>query len=547
MEEELARMWGNLALNEEENEGISVASEELDYMIGRGSLCLIGKVLVDRFVPKDSIRGPLMRAWNPAGEVSFKVIGGNMFVADFELAEDKGRVLEGRPWLVDGSLVSLLEFDGLTPPVQMSFDKSPLWIRMYHLPLACMDKKFGLKIGATVGEVIELDVDDDEPGWGTFLRARICVDITKPLPRGRLLHLNNQSLWIAFKYEKLPRFCFKCGRIIHGKQGCVKVGSSKQPYTGEDSQYGPWLKVSFPPKKGKNLHQKNDLPREEMSGGHYSEDSQQSCLRQMGNERALDCTVLSKVGDKGILGNELESHKVQSPRLEMAVDCDKGDQFFDHRVSCVDKERGRGLQQNQSTSPMNKEDLDLQWEHSRLTKEGQGFKNGMDEQQSEELCSGKVKGGEKWTLSGSQLLVKGDCGPEGDLLVENLAQKPMERGDLDPGGIVRSVLKEDDKRSNLSCNIDNCFSEDVYPTMSCDYSGDRDIRCDASKKRKTRRGTVLFSDTVEKRGSDVKRKLLVGCEEDAQLSSKKGRWVSENEVIQQDDWAVAGLQPRLPP
>jgi hypothetical protein len=80
MEEELARKWGNLALNEEENEGISVASEELDYMIGRGSLCLIGKVLVDRFVPKDSIRGPLMRAWNPAGEVSFKVIGGNMIL-----------------------------------------------------------------------------------------------------------------------------------------------------------------------------------------------------------------------------------------------------------------------------------------------------------------------------------------------------------------------------------------------------------------------------------------------------------------------------------
>jgi len=69
-------------------------------MVGRSSLCLIGKVLVDRFVPKDSIRGPLMRAWNPLGRVSFKVIGGNMFVAVFELEEDKGRVMEGRPWLL---------------------------------------------------------------------------------------------------------------------------------------------------------------------------------------------------------------------------------------------------------------------------------------------------------------------------------------------------------------------------------------------------------------------------------------------------------------
>jgi len=234
MEEELAWKWGNLALNEEENEGISVVSEELESMIGRGSRCLIGKVLVDRFVPKDSIRGPLMRAWNPAGEVSFKVIGGNMFIADFELEEDKGRVMEGRPWLLDGSLVSLLEFDGLTPPVKMSFDKSPFWVRRHHLPLACMDKRFGLKIGATLREVMEIDVDDDEPGWGNFLRARICLDITKPLPRGRILHLNNQSLWIAFKYEKLPKFCYKCGRIIYGQQGCFKAGNSKQWNAGNE-------------------------------------------------------------------------------------------------------------------------------------------------------------------------------------------------------------------------------------------------------------------------------------------------------------------------
>jgi len=46
--------------------------------------------------------------------------------------------------VVDGSLVSLIKFDGLTPQVKMSFDKSHFWIRMHHLPLGCMDKRFGL-------------------------------------------------------------------------------------------------------------------------------------------------------------------------------------------------------------------------------------------------------------------------------------------------------------------------------------------------------------------------------------------------------------------
>jgi len=550
MEEELARMWGNLALNEEENEGISVASEELDYMIGRGSLCLIGKVLVDRFVPKESIKSPLKRAWNPVGEVSFKIIGGNMFVADFELAEDKGRVLEGRPWLVDGSLVSLLEFDGLTPPIKMCFDKSPLWIRMYHLPLACMDKRFGLKIGASVGEVMELDVDDNEPGWGTFLRARICVDITKPLPRGRFLHLDNQSLWIAFKYEKLPKFCFKCGRIIHGKQGCLKAGNSKQLFAGENSQYGPWLKVSFPPKKGKNFHQTNDLPSADFSGSQCSDDSPQTHFGQMVHERAMDSTVPSKDGDKGILGNELESHIVQGPRLEMAVDCDKGDQFLDSRAVCVeDSVRGTGFLPNQSTSFLNTEEFDLQMVPMRLTKDGQGSKIGMDEQQSEDLLGGKVQRGEKRTQLGNQFVVKGDCGPE-----EKLAQKPMDQGDPDQSGMVWNVLKEVDKCSDPFCNKATSFSgskqlsqEDVNLPVSSNYSEERDIRSDVPKKRKIRRGPTLVTDTIERRGTDVKRKLIEGSEVEVELSSKKGRWALQDEEIQQPEGAEAGFQPRLSP
>jgi len=52
---------------------------------------------------------------------------------------------------------------------------------MYNLPLACMGKVTGEKIGSYVGLVEELDVYDGDTGWGEYLRAKIVIDMTKPL------------------------------------------------------------------------------------------------------------------------------------------------------------------------------------------------------------------------------------------------------------------------------------------------------------------------------------------------------------------------------
>jgi hypothetical protein len=62
-----------------------------------------------------------------------------------------------------------------------------------------------------------------------------------------------------------------------------------------------------------------------------------------------------------------------------------------------------------------------------------------------------------------------------------------------------------------------------------------------------RRGPTLVTDTIERRGTDVKRKLIEGSEVEVELSSKKGRWALQDEEIQQPEGAEAGFQPRLSP
>jgi hypothetical protein len=127
----------------------------------------------------------------------------------------------------------------------MDFEKAAFWVRMYNLPLACMGKEVVLKIGASVGKVEDVDIIDDEVGWGEYLRVKILLDLSKPLARGRQLHLLGKSVWILFKYEKILKFCFSCGVIRHGPKGCTQYVPRRSPSAQGENPYGPWLRVSF--------------------------------------------------------------------------------------------------------------------------------------------------------------------------------------------------------------------------------------------------------------------------------------------------------------
>jgi hypothetical protein len=147
----------------------------------------VGKLLADRVVSKEIIKTTLLRGWKILGTSTFKVLGENLFIIQFIHEWDKSKVLDGRPWIFEGNLFAVEDFDGFMPPTQLVFDKAAFWVRMLNLPLACMTKEIGIKIGSSVGEVEEVDVLEEGVEWGEFLRVRVVLDLTKPLARGRIL------------------------------------------------------------------------------------------------------------------------------------------------------------------------------------------------------------------------------------------------------------------------------------------------------------------------------------------------------------------------
>ena len=56
-----------------------------------------------------------------------------------------------------------------------------------------MTKENGALIGSTLGEVISVDALESGRAWGTCVRVRVKIDITKPLCWGRMVRLSGSD------------------------------------------------------------------------------------------------------------------------------------------------------------------------------------------------------------------------------------------------------------------------------------------------------------------------------------------------------------------
>jgi hypothetical protein len=131
-----------------------------------------------------------------------------------------------------------------------------------------MSRAMGIRIGALVGQVEDVEVDDNGVGRGEYLWLRIVLDLSKPLSRGRRLKLGERSLWIAFKYEKIPKFCFRCGTIKHGNRECIKVVGRGAHGADNKFEFGPWLRVGSSNNKGEGRYREGWKHHHSLSSYH---------------------------------------------------------------------------------------------------------------------------------------------------------------------------------------------------------------------------------------------------------------------------------------
>ncbi|XP_020180862.1 uncharacterized protein [Aegilops tauschii subsp. strangulata] len=174
------------------------------------------------------------RAWGLHREAKFAEIGPNIFEVHFGSEGDYRHVIHNGPWQFDFSVMVMKKYEGDKRPSEMIFDKIDVWVRISDLPPDKRTEAFGRALGDWLGETVRVDVDKEGLARGQSFRVRTKISVFEPLVRGIFLKKkkdDKEKTWFDFYYEKIPHFCFDCGRLVH-------VGGECEPPVDSTLQWG---------------------------------------------------------------------------------------------------------------------------------------------------------------------------------------------------------------------------------------------------------------------------------------------------------------------
>jgi hypothetical protein len=149
-------------------------------------------------------------------------MGPNMFLAEFGSEADRSRVKKGGPWCVGKHAILLKDFDPRIKPEKVLFNELTVWARILNLGYELMNSDRGKSLASRLGTVEFVEVDENGKAWGSYLRVRVTIDVTVPFMRcvSVFSKKRNETVFYEVMYEKLPLYCFSCGRLGHSSLLC---------------------------------------------------------------------------------------------------------------------------------------------------------------------------------------------------------------------------------------------------------------------------------------------------------------------------------------
>ncbi|KAK3037272.1 hypothetical protein RJ639_029684 [Escallonia herrerae] len=240
LEEELITKT-NLLLNED-----SIDLEEDDSNANMEySITLLANIVSFKRMNVNTVQSILSKAWHPSKGMKIRNLEENLFCINFNHEWDRKRILDSRPWSISGSHMVVRDWPPDLTLKEIDFNLSPFWVRICGLPPNQMTKLNAEKIAKKVGVLKEIDfTENGKISWLKFLWLRVEIDIRKPLFTG--FNRSKDPLrmsWVQLQFERLPDFCFNCGRLGHVGRSCQDPPLVSPSALA--SPYGPWLRSDF--------------------------------------------------------------------------------------------------------------------------------------------------------------------------------------------------------------------------------------------------------------------------------------------------------------
>ncbi|KAL4284997.1 hypothetical protein GQ457_16G017350 [Hibiscus cannabinus] len=196
---------------------------------------LVGKVLSNRGVQR-------LKVWNCDGNLECHDLEKNMLLFVFEFPHEKDRVMKQGPWSINNKLLILKEWPKEATLEEIDFSLAEFWVQIHNVPMALINGNNAEKIGKLFPKFIKSNIDAEQSvRWDGQLRIFVAFRIKDPLKTGFILKRSSfNPIEVSFKYERLPEFCFSCGRLGHAEKECWY---DYNRYT-RAGKYGLWLRAT---------------------------------------------------------------------------------------------------------------------------------------------------------------------------------------------------------------------------------------------------------------------------------------------------------------
>lgn len=246
----LEDMYANLVLEDEEEDGVIIANEELS--VKENSFVLIGRFLTEKNINFNAMQNVMASLWRPKEGMEIHDLGDHRFSFVFFHKLDLQKVIEGGPWTFEQSLLLYQVLGDNENPHTVSLNTMDIWMQIYDLPKGLVSEKLLQNIGGFVGTFIKSDPTNINGFRKMFFRIRVALNVEKPIKRRmKIKREGGEWHWVNFKYERLSLFCFVCGILGHTERDCSVVYA--HPDKVVEKAYGTWLRAPMKGGKQQNL------------------------------------------------------------------------------------------------------------------------------------------------------------------------------------------------------------------------------------------------------------------------------------------------------
>ncbi|CAN1780695.1 hypothetical protein LINPERHAP1_LOCUS15167 [Linum perenne] len=171
-----------------------------------------------------------------------------MVLLRFNHIVDLRRVVDLGPWSFDQNLLVLRELKSGETPTTVDLRYVDFWIHVTNLSVSLFSATVGKALGDYVESFLEYDVNNIFMGPESYMRVRVRIDVRLPLKREKKVRkAGGETVTCKFQYERLPDFCYICGKMGHTDKYCEVL--FRVP---EDKIVRMWDKeLRAPPRKAK--------------------------------------------------------------------------------------------------------------------------------------------------------------------------------------------------------------------------------------------------------------------------------------------------------